>query len=315
MREEEKKHTSQKSSVQKFFKKRWVFPAVYLASAAIIITAILWYQASGNDVAEENQYGFDQPTDNEFDNPALEVNRSLENFVMPLENPDKAVIEKQFYDVNASAEEQAAALVVYNNSYQPNQGIDISMDGKEFDVQASMSGTVTKVLEDELLGNVIEIEHDKGIVTLYQSVKDFKVKEGDTVKQGQSIAKAGQSTLNKDAGVHVHFEIRKDDVAVNPLDYVNKSLATLQEASLEEEQKVDQEEQAGEESTEQPPSEENAGTESPDSEQPAGEESTDPTEDQENPDANETEEQADPSSDESDDQATENPEDEKKENQ
>jgi stage II sporulation protein Q len=315
MREEEKKHTSQKSSVQKFFKKRWVFPAVYLASAAIIITAILWYQASGNDVAEENQYGFDQPTDNEFDNPAMEVNRSLENFVMPLENPDTAVIEKQFYDVDASAEEQAAALVVYNNSYQPNQGIDISMDGKEFDVQASMSGTVTKVLEDELLGNVIEIEHDKGIVTLYQSVKDFKVKEGDTVKQGQTIAKAGKSTLNKDAGIHVHFEIRKDDVAVNPLDYVNKSLATLQEASLEEEQKTDQEEQAGEESSEQQSSEENAGTENPDSEQPAEEESTDPAEDQENTDANQTEEQADPSSDESEDQATENPDEEKKENQ
>ena len=67
-----------------------------------------------------------------------------------------------------------------------------------------------------LLGNVIEIEHDKGIVTQYQSVKDVKVKVGEQVKQGQAIAMAGQSLFNEEAGTHVHFEIRKDGVAVNP---------------------------------------------------------------------------------------------------
>ncbi len=100
-----------------------------------------------------------------------------------------------------------------------------------------MSGTVTKVQEDSLLGNTIEIEHSKGIVTRYQSVKDFEVAVGDVVDQGQAIAKAGKSLFNEDAGVHVHFEIRKDNVAVNPINYFNKSLATLQEAKLDE-QKV-----------------------------------------------------------------------------
>ena len=38
MREEENKRSSQGSSVKRFFKKRWVFPAIYIASAAIILT-------------------------------------------------------------------------------------------------------------------------------------------------------------------------------------------------------------------------------------------------------------------------------------
>ncbi|MGG1630989.1 peptidoglycan DD-metalloendopeptidase family protein [Rossellomorea sp. NRS-1567] len=230
MREEEKKHPS-----QNFLKRRWAYPAIYLASAAIIITGILWYQA-GNDVNEKaKDYSYDGvPTDNEFNQPAEEVNRSLENFVMPVSSPEDTVIEKQFYDTEASAEEQEAALVVYGNMYYPNQGVDISKDGKEFDVLAAMSGTVTKVQEDSLLGNTIEIEHSKGIVTRYQSVKDFEVAVGDVVDQGQAIAKAGKSLFNEEAGVHVHFEIRKANVAVNPLEYFNKSLATLQEAQLED---------------------------------------------------------------------------------
>jgi len=230
MREEEKKQPS-----QNFLKRRWAYPAIYLASAAIIITGILWYQA-GNDVNEKaKDYSYDGvPTDNEFNQPAEEVNRSLENFVMPVSSPEDTVIEKQFYDTEASAEEQEAALVVYGNMYYPNQGVDISKDGKEFDVLAAMSGTVTKVQEDSLLGNTIEIEHSKGIVTRYQSVKDFEVAVGDVVDQGQAIAKAGKSLFNEEAGVHVHFEIRKANVAVNPLEYFNKSLATLQEAQLED---------------------------------------------------------------------------------
>ncbi|RBP04777.1 M23 family metallopeptidase [Rossellomorea aquimaris] len=230
MREEEKKQPS-----QNFLKRRWAYPAIYLASAAIIITGILWYQA-GNDVNEKaKDYSYDGvPTDNEFNQPAEEVNRSLENFVMPVSSPEDTVIEKQFYDTEASAEEQEAALVVYGNMYYPNLGVDISKDGQEFDVLAAMSGTVTKVQEDSLLGNTIEIEHSKGIVTRYQSVKDFEVAVGDVVDQGQAIAKAGKSLFNEEAGVHVHFEIRKANVAVNPLEYFNKSLATLQEAQLED---------------------------------------------------------------------------------
>jgi stage II sporulation protein Q len=142
----------------------------------------------------------------------------------------------QFYDNDGDAAEQEAALVFYDNTYHPNTGLDIaSKDGKEFDVIASLSGTVTNVMEDAVLGNVIEIEHDKGIVTQYQSVKDYQVKVGDQVEQGQVIAKSGTSLINEKAGNHVHFEIRKDNVPVNPHEYFNKPLSALQDANVTEE--------------------------------------------------------------------------------
>jgi stage II sporulation protein Q len=252
MREEENKRSSQSSSVKRFFKKRWVFPAIYIASAALILTAVLWFQTS-NSATDKYDYKSTDIAGKKNEVPAIEVSKTFENFKMPVANADEAVVKMKFYDFNGKAEDQEAALVFYNNMYQPNTGIDVTMkDGESFDVVASLSGTVTRVEEDAVLGNVIEIEHDEGIVTQYQSVKNITIKIGDQVKQGQALAKAGQSLFNEKAGTHVHFEIRKDGVAVNPTSYFNKALSTLQaedktNGSLEtpkpkvEEQKIDDE--------------------------------------------------------------------------
>lgn len=241
MREEEKNKSSQQSSIKRFFKKRWVFPAIYISSAAIILTGALWYQSSSNSDSSNYDYKASDISGKKInETPAVEVNRVMENFVMPVTNPDTAVIQKPFYKYDGKKEEQVAALVEYNNSYQPNTGIDITMkDGKTFEVVAALSGTVTDVKEDSLLGNVIEIEHDKGIVTQYQSVKDISVKVGDEVEQGQALAMAGESIYNEKAGVHLHFEIRKENIPVNPSDYFNKPLSALLDATMTNEKAAD----------------------------------------------------------------------------
>lgn len=239
MREEEKKLSSQKKRGKSIFKKRWVYPAIYLVCAALLISGIFWYQSKGNESAKNN---FSYRGDNlvgkkDYNNPATEVSKSLENFKWPVKNKDAATIVTDFYDSKASTKQQEAAILVYNNGsqFQPNRGIDIAMkNGKEFDVAAAMSGTVTKVNDsDSFLGNVIEIEHEKGVVTEYQSVQNIQVKVGDIVKQGQIIAQAGKSQLNEKAGTHVHFEIRKDNQALNPNTYFNKSLSALDNVNTE----------------------------------------------------------------------------------
>jgi len=234
MREEEKKRTSQGSKFQQIFRKKWVFPAIYLVSAAVILTAVLWYQAIRNNDA--NDLSTDDGTDVSYnEDQSVEVNQSVENFKMPAIDPDAVKVVTNFYDFNASEKEQETALVFHNNTYHPNQGIDIaSNDGKAFEVIASLSGTVAKAEKDSLLGYVVEIEHENGVKTIYQSLADTKVQVGDKVKQGEIIGQAGKNQFNKDAGVHVHFEIRKDGKAYNPLNYMDEPLTSLTEKSVEE---------------------------------------------------------------------------------
>ncbi|MFI8491530.1 peptidoglycan DD-metalloendopeptidase family protein [Peribacillus butanolivorans] len=228
MREEEKKPTSK---IRRILKQRWALSAIYIASAAIILAAAFLLQNSFDDSANDGKEDSAE-TGKNYDQPSVEVNSNLETIKVPVANADKTVIKKQFYDVNADEKAQEEALVFYNNRYEQNKGIDIAMeDGKAFDVKASLSGNVTKVQDDALLGNLIEVEHEDGVVTRYQSVKDIKVAVGDKVKQGQAIATAGKSQINEEAGVHVHFEIRKDNIALNPIDFVDKQASAIQSAT------------------------------------------------------------------------------------
>lgn len=235
MRKGEKKPIPQK--IQQFFKKRWVFPAVYLMSAALLISGIIWYQMAGVD----NEQGFEPQegmfNEGAFDEPAEEVNSTVEEMIKPVKDADEVVVKTGFYEESASEKEQEASLVIYNNTYQPNTGIAFGMkEDKTFHVVAALSGKVTKVMEDSLLGNVIEIDHADGIVTTYQSVKDIKVAEGDTVSQGDVIAKAGKSLFNEQAGIHVHFEVRKDQMALNPDQFFGKPLSAIEEADMPNEE-------------------------------------------------------------------------------
>jgi stage II sporulation protein Q len=228
MREEEKKPTS---TIRRILKQRWALSAIYIASAAIILAAAFLLQNSFDDSAKDGKEESAE-TGKNYGEPSVEVNSNLETIKMPVADADKSVIKKQFYDVNADEKAQEEALVFYNNRYEQNKGIDIAMeDGKSFDVKASLSGNVTKVQDDALLGNLVEVEHEDGVVTRYQSVKDIKVAVGDKVKQGQAIATAGKSQINEEAGVHVHFEIRKDNIALNPLDFVDKQASAIQSAT------------------------------------------------------------------------------------
>lgn len=70
-------------------------------------------------------------------------------------------------------------------------------------------------------GNVIEVDHGNGLVTLYAHNKELYVKSGDRVSRGQMIAWMGNTGLvYGSTGIHVHFEVRVNGVKKNPLLYL-----------------------------------------------------------------------------------------------
>jgi lipoprotein NlpD len=67
-------------------------------------------------------------------------------------------------------------------------------------------------------GNLIIIDHGGGYATVYAHNKKNLVHEDQYVRQGETIATVGQS--GRATGPHVHFEIRKNTVCVDPMDYL-----------------------------------------------------------------------------------------------
>lgn len=96
-------------------------------------------------------------------------------------------------------------------------GIDI---GKPIGstVKASLAGTVTRAGSAGDYGILVEINHGNGWVTRYAHNSKVLVKAGDKVSKGQAIALSGNT--GRSTGPHVHFEIRYNGVAKNPLTYL-----------------------------------------------------------------------------------------------
>ncbi|WP_096203072.1 M23 family metallopeptidase [Bacillus sp. FJAT-45350] len=245
MRDEEKNKSSKTEesksfNVQRFLRKRWALPAVYLGAAAIVLSAFFVMQGQQDEGAlPPDEMGVEQET-NElvgYDQEAIPVTNQNEVVKMPVVDENEVEVVGYFYDYEASPEEQQAALVYYNNTYYQNKGIDLAKEsGESFDVTAALSGTVVKAEKDSLLGYIVQINHDNGVVTHYQSLESIEVEEGATVKQGDLLGQAGRNLYNSDAGVHLHFAIRHNGDAINPLDFVNQSIETIVEAghSVEE---------------------------------------------------------------------------------
>ncbi|WP_199610721.1 M23 family metallopeptidase [Flocculibacter collagenilyticus] len=100
-----------------------------------------------------------------------------------------------------------------------HKGIDFA--GKEgADIVSTGSGVVTWAGERFGYGELIEIDHGKGLKTRYGHNKKILVNVGDVVEKGQTIAKMGST--GRSTGPHVHYEIIRKGQQLDPLKYVHR---------------------------------------------------------------------------------------------
>lgn len=101
----------------------------------------------------------------------------------------------------------------------PHHGIDIAAD-EGASIRAAHSGTVIEAgWKNSVYGYAVLIDHGNGWRTRYAHCSKVLVKAGDLVSQGQQIALVG-STGNS-TGPHLHLELIKDSVYLNPANYFN----------------------------------------------------------------------------------------------
>lgn len=85
-------------------------------------------------------------------------------------------------------------------------------------VVASCGGTVSRAGWGSGYGYVVYIKHENGMETRYAHLSKVLCKVGDVVKQGEVIARSGNTGIS--TGPHLHFEILKNGSAVNPNKYI-----------------------------------------------------------------------------------------------
>jgi murein DD-endopeptidase MepM/ murein hydrolase activator NlpD len=70
-------------------------------------------------------------------------------------------------------------------------------------------------------GNLVKIDHGRGIETRYGHLSSFLVRPGQRVTRGQMIGRMGST--GRSTGSHLHYEVRIDSRAVNPIPFMKSS--------------------------------------------------------------------------------------------
>jgi len=105
----------------------------------------------------------------------------------------------------------------FTQKRQFHYGIDIATSyGNQ--IVAPADGIVVETKTDRISGRTIVISHGWGITTHYFHLDKWLVHPGQKVKRGDVIGLVGKS--GKATGPHLHYEIRVNDKAQNPMDYI-----------------------------------------------------------------------------------------------
>lgn len=206
---------------KKLVLKPFVLPTIYglLIISIIVLTA-------GTILKGKPEKG------NEID---LVTDKTLED-VIPVMNQDEVYVlnpyvgdnikEKVgYYDYKGEKTSQEKSIIQYGATYLQNSGISYSSD-KQFDVVSIMDGTVTKVYQNDILGNIIEVTHENNLISVYQMVGEIKVKEKDVVQAGMVIAKSGTSKIFPEDN-NLHFEIIQNGNVKDPKTIIGKNTKDL----------------------------------------------------------------------------------------
>lgn len=202
-------------------KKTVVYGLYGLAFIAIIAVIYILEVATTKGFKDDNTYV--NKTIIENDTPVVSTGEVIKR---PYQEDGISLI-KNFYDYKSEEENQQNSLIYYDGTYLQNSGVDYSKNGEVFEVVSIYDGTVSNVTENTVLGKTIEITHENGVVSVYQSLSEVSVTINEVVNQGQVIGKSGVSNIDKNLQNHLHFELIVKGINVNPEIYYDKKLSEI----------------------------------------------------------------------------------------
>lgn len=203
------------NTARRVMSKRWLYPAIYLGAAAVIIG--LMYARSQLGSSPTSAPVDVNSTSTSSNSTTQTASEPKEPFVWPVADGVTPQVSVGFFPNKGSIKAQEAALVEYDNTYYPHKGVDVkSKDGSTFQVASALSGKVTTVDDQPLYGQEVVVQSKDGYTETYQSLGSVDVKSGDTVHQGEILGTTGSNVFEKDQGDHLYFQIDYNGMPIDP---------------------------------------------------------------------------------------------------
>lgn len=202
--------------------KRFVIPTAYVFAVTVLFLGIMYVGSTIKDSYVGN-YSF--VTSLFTDNISPVVNVEEEKVSKPF-NSENVTISKYFYNKDADDTNKESSIIYYENTYMQNTGVLYSSD-EQFEVLASLPGTVTNIKDDDILGKVVYIEYNTKVTVVYYSLESTELKIGDQIEQDSVIGKSGSNKLENEKKYSLLIETYIDGNLINPLDFYEMNITDL----------------------------------------------------------------------------------------
>lgn len=196
-----------------------VIIAVMVLCATLVVSGVKTYLTN----REEMKFTID----NVFDEDTTPVVKTETNTIVKPYIAESVKVGRYFYDFESDEKKQENSLILYEDTYMQNNGVDY-VDSKNFDIVAILDGEVISIEDSEVYGKVVTIKHNDNLKSVYSNVDGVLVSIGYKVHQGEIFAMSAKPKLPSDYKSMLHFEVFYKESAIDPENMYTLSVSDFQ---------------------------------------------------------------------------------------
>lgn len=193
--------------------------AVMVLCATLVVSGVKTYLTN----REEMKFTID----NVFDEDTTPVVKTETNTIVKPYIAESVKVGRYFYDFESDEKKQENSLILYEDTYMQNNGVDY-VDSKNFDIVAILDGEVISIEDSEVYGKVVTIKHNDNLKSVYSNVDGVLVSIGYKVHQGEIFAMSAKPKLPSDYESMLHFEVFYKESAIDPENMYTLSVSDFQ---------------------------------------------------------------------------------------
>lgn len=193
--------------------------AVMVLCATLVVSGVKTYLTN----REEMKFTID----NVFDEDTTPVVKTETDSIVKPYIAESVKVGRYFYDFESDEKKQENSLILYEDTYMQNNGVDY-VDSKNFDIVAILDGEVISIEDTEVYGKVVTIKHNDNLKSVYSNVDGVLVSVGYKVHQGEIFAMSAKPKLQSDYESMLHFEVFYKESAIDPENMYTLSVSDFQ---------------------------------------------------------------------------------------
>lgn len=200
-------------------------PLIYIGVVILMVVSTMSVMnAVRKYLRDDSKYSY--TLDNVFEGDIVPVMKSEVDMIVRPYIDENVKVGKYFYDYESDSTKQENSLILYENVYMQNTGVDY-ISSEDFDVVSILDGEIISIDDSEVYGKIISIKHNDNLISTYSNISNINFDIGYKVNQGEIIGTSKVSDIS-DGKSMLHFEVSFKGDYIDPENLYTLKVSEIQ---------------------------------------------------------------------------------------